>query len=136
MFQLTGLYCMNGWGGRSSEGATGAEGGGVLIEFEGDSVRAAVAETFLDRLRGLRFRESGAMLFRFETPTRATVDSLFVRDELALYFFDRDRRLVDSERLMPYRLYRPTSQYRYLLESFEPLDIPEHARLPAVSATG
>lgn len=135
MFQSMRVYCMNGRGDTASGGTTGAETGGILIQFEDDSVRAAVAETFLDRLRGLRFRESGAMLFRFEAPTRATVDSLFLQDELELYFFNGDRRLVDTERLAPYRFYRPTSQYRYLLESFEPLNIREHARLPAVSAT-
>lgn len=118
---------------RSDEATTKA--GGVLIEFENDSVRAAVAQTFLDRLRGLRFRESGAMLFRFETSTRATVDSLFLRENLQLYFFDENRWLVDTSRLTPYRLYRPSSRYCYLLESFDPLDIREDARLPAESVT-
>lgn len=136
MFRSTASWDMNGWGDASSGGTVGAGTGDVLIEFEDESVRATVAETCLDRLRGLRFKQSGAMLFRFETPTRATVDSLFLREPLELYFFDGDRRLVDTERLAPYRLYRPPTEYRYLLESFEPLDVPERARLPAAATTG
>jgi len=109
---------------------TGA-GGDRVLRFGDGSVSVAVAEGFLDRLRGLRFRRSGAMLFRFDGPTRATVDTLLVPEELHLYFFDGDRRLVERATLAPYRLYRPDERYQFLLESFEPLGLADGTRLPA-----
>lgn len=106
-----------------------ARGDGVL-QFEDRTVRVAIAEGFLDRFRGLRLRRSGAMLFRFDDPTRATVDTLLVPEELHLYFFDDDRRLVKRTTMAPHRLYRPGERYQFLLESFEPLGLEAGVRLP------
>jgi len=125
------LYRAGPSGRDMGDGEAGREGRDtVRLQFEDGSVRAAVAEGFLERLRGLRFRHSGAMLFRFDSPTRATVDTLLVPEELHLYFFDADRRLADRATLAPYRLYRPSESYQYLLESFEPLGVGDDARLP------
>jgi uncharacterized membrane protein (UPF0127 family) len=102
------------------------------LQFDDVTVRVELAESVLEHLRGLRGRDTGAMLFRFSRPTRATVDTVFVRDELYLYFFDDERRLFDTRTLSPMRMYRPPRRYSFLLESFERLGLGEGAELPTV----
>lgn len=107
---------------------------GVNLRFAGRRIRAQTADTFLQKLKGLRFADSGQMFFRFGSPTRTTVDTIFVRDVQYLYFFDADRTLVEQAELSPNRFYRPNHSYRYLLETFEDLGVETGERLEIVDA--
>ena len=101
------------------------------IEF-----KAETADDVLSRARGLSFRRNGKMLFVFRSDTSAKIDMMFVQKPLYLYFMDSEKEIIDVQRAEPWgidprswKLYYPNSPYRYLLESFEELDINEGDRL-------
>jgi uncharacterized membrane protein (UPF0127 family) len=71
------------------------------------------------------------MLFKFSRDTGAAIDMMLMRRKLYLYFMNSEREVIHVETAEPwYRLpenffHRPEEKYRYLLESFEKLDIQE-----------
>lgn len=97
----------------------------MILQVSERCVEAEIAESFYEKLKGLRFRECGEMFFDLESPTRAVVDTLFVRGDLHLYFLNEDMEVVETECLPPNRFYTPSTEYRYLLESFEDLGVKE-----------
>lgn len=106
------------------------------IEAEGQSFEALLADGLFDHFRGMRFRRSGKMLFRFYRASRPRIDMLFVPKTLYLYFLDSDKRVVDVQKAEPWRLnpgtwrfYRPAKRSKYLLESFRPVDLEQGDRL-------
>lgn len=108
----------------------------IRVEIGGRKVEAEVAETFLSRAKGLSFRSSGKMLFKFPQDTRSRVDMMFLSRPLNLYFLNSEREVIDVQEAEPWgwnpktwRTYSPGQRYRYLLESFETLDIEEGDRL-------
>lgn len=108
----------------------------VEIEVGGESFSAELADTFFSKVKGLSFRSEGKMLFVFSRDSRADIDMMFLSEPLHLYFMDAERRVIDVQKAEPWswdpktwRLYSPGTSYRYLLESFERLDIEEGDRL-------
>lgn len=96
----------------------------------GRRVEAEVADNFLSRAKGLSFRSSGKMLFVFRKDTNASIDMMLLSKPLYLYFLDSERNVIEVQKAEPWswnpktwRLYSPEKKYRYLLESFEELDI-------------
>lgn len=93
---------------------------------------AEVADTFLKRSWGLSFRTEGKMLFKFPSDTRANIDMMLLSEPLWLYFLNSDKEVINVQKAEPWsmdprtwRLYSPETSYRYLIESFEKLDIEE-----------
>ena len=103
----------------------------MQIDIGGREIEAEVADTVLKRSLGLSFMKKGKMLFKFPKDTTAPIDMMFMRDSLHLYFMDSSKEVIHVEEAEPwYRLpgkffHRPGDKYRYLLESFEKLDIEE-----------
>lgn len=100
-------------------------------EFEVDT-----ADNFWTRALGLSFRSDGKMLFRFPRDTRAKIDMMLLSKPLYLYFMDVEKTVIDVQKAEPWgwnprswNLYAPSTRYRYLLESFEKLEIEEGDRL-------
>ena len=97
-----------------------------------NSFTAEVAETIFQRMKGLSFRGNGKMLFVFARDTAAKIDMMFLSEPLYLYFMDENRKIFEVQKAEPWtknprtwKLYSPERPYRYLLESFEPLDVEE-----------
>ena len=108
----------------------------VSVRESETEFKAETADDFLSRARGLSFRRSGKMLFLFRTDTSARIDMMFVQEPLYLYFMNSEKEIIDIQRAQPWgidprswRLYHPSRPYRYLLESFEELDVDEGDRL-------
>jgi uncharacterized membrane protein (UPF0127 family) len=103
----------------------------MKIKFNGKEVEAEVAKSVLKRSWGLSLRKKGKMLFKFSRDTGAAIDMMLMRRKLYLYFMNSEREVIHVEKAEPwYRLpekffHRPEEKYRYLLESFEKLDIQE-----------
>lgn len=95
----------------------------VVLQLPERRVVADFAESFFEKLKGLRFRDSGEMFFDLGEPTRAVVDTFLVRDDLYLYFLDEDFEVVETAFLPPNRFYTPDTEYRFLLESFKDLEL-------------
>ncbi len=102
------------------------------IYIGGSTVEAEVADNFLSRAKGLSFRSSGKMLFSFRWDTNASIDMMFLSDPLYLYFLDSEKKVIEVQKADPWswnprtwNLYSPEEDYRYLLESFEELDLEE-----------
>jgi len=106
-----------------------------LIEVKLDGSRkitAEIADTLLKKSWGLSRRSEGKMLFVFIKPGRPAIDMMLVLESLNLYFLDSDKQVVDTYLAEPWtlnprtwRLYRPNKDSKYLLESFEDLDLEE-----------
>jgi uncharacterized membrane protein (UPF0127 family) len=92
----------------------------MKIDTGKTEIEAEVADTALKRAFGLSFRKNGKML---------------MRKKLFLYFMNSDREVIHAEEAKPWYkmprklLHRPDGKYRYVLESFEELDIEEGDRL-------
>lgn len=104
----------------------------MKLEIDGESLMVEVAESLYERAKGLSFREEGKMLFKFPRPTRAKIDMMFLSDSLHLYFMDSEKKVIDIQRAEPWsfdprtwKLYSPGRPYKYLLESFEELNLSE-----------
>lgn len=104
----------------------------MKIKIGGKKVEAEIADSLPKRIWGLSLREEGKMLFEFPRETRAKIDMALLSDSLHLYFFDSNKELIHYERARPWtwnpktwRLYSPDRPYKYLLESFEELDLEE-----------
>lgn len=99
-------------------------------------VEAELADTMLKRAKGLSLKEKGKMLFKFSRDTNASIDMMLLSKPLYLYFMNSDKEVIDVQKAEPWtrnpktwRLYSPERPYRYLLESFEKLDIEEGQQL-------
>jgi uncharacterized membrane protein (UPF0127 family) len=108
----------------------------VDVRFNGDKVEAEVADSLLKKSWGLSRRSEGKMLFVFSGERKPAIDMMLVSQPLYLYFMDADRVVVDSYRAEPWgvdprtwRLYRPCVDSKFLLESFEDLDLREGDKL-------
>ncbi|QGA80844.1 DUF192 domain-containing protein [Candidatus Nanohalobium constans] len=107
----------------------------IEIQTEDKTVTAEVADNILKRALGLSFRTKGKMLFKFRRDTSAAIDMMLMRDSLYLYFMNSEKEVIHAENAEPWYklprrlLHRPDENYRYLLESFEELDIEEGEEL-------
>jgi len=103
----------------------------IEIELNNQKVEAMVADNVFKRGLGLSLRKKGKMLFKFPGDTKAPIDMMLMRDSLYLYFMNSDKEVIRVEKAVPWYklprklLHRPKTRYRYLLESFEELDIEE-----------
>lgn len=104
----------------------------IEIEASGEAFEAEVVETVFQRMKGLSFRGEGKMLFVFSRDTRARIDMMFLSKPLYLYFLNAEKEVVEIRKAEPWtknplswKLYSPSGSYRYLLESFEPLEVEE-----------
>ncbi|MFB6292501.1 MAG: DUF192 domain-containing protein [Candidatus Nanohaloarchaea archaeon] len=109
---------------------------GVRVKAGGEEFEASVADDVFSHFMGLRFQDSGKMLFEFESGSRGALDMAFVPRPLHLYFMDEDREVFEVGRAEPWTpdprtwsFYRPEREFHYLLESFEKLDVEEGDRL-------
>ena len=108
----------------------------IEVDHKNQSFRAEVADNFLFRAKGLSFRSSGKMLFKFPRGTNASIDMMFLSKPLYLYFMNSEKEVVEIQKAEPWswnpktwKLYSPDQKYRYLLESFEKIEIKEGDRL-------
>lgn len=104
----------------------------ISVEVDGREFEAELADSFLEKSWGLSMRKSGKMLFVFSSPGRPPIDMMLVRKTLHLYFLDREREVVDVVKAEPWtlnprtwRVYRPEWDSKFLLESFEDLELEE-----------
>lgn len=95
-------------------------------------VDAELADNLLKKSWGLSRRKEGKMLFVFIKPGRPAIDMMLVPEPLNLYFLNENKEVVDVYEAEPWtldprswRLYRPDKDSKYLLESFEDLDLEE-----------
>lgn len=95
-----------------------------------------VADTFLKRSWGLSFRTEGKMLFKFSSDTKANIDMMLLSEPLWLYFLNAEKEVIDIQKAEPWsidprtwRLYSPERPYRYLIESFEELNVEEGEKI-------
>lgn len=98
----------------------------------GDSFRAELADSLLKKSWGLSMRKSGKMLFVFSSPGRPPIDMMLVQEPLNLYFLNSQKEVIEVIEAEPWtldprtwRLYRPSRPAKFLLESFEDLDLEE-----------
>jgi len=104
----------------------------MKIEINNKNFDVEVADSFLKRAWGLSRRTEGKMLFKLSRETNAKIDMALLSKPLYLYFFDSDKQLIYKEYASPWtwnpktwKLYSPERPYKYLLESFEELDLDE-----------
>jgi len=103
----------------------------MKIQLPDKEIEAEVAGKPWKRAAGLSLRKKGKMLFKFPRETRAPIDMMLMRDSLYLYFMNQEKEVIHVEKAEPwYRipkkfLHRPETKYRYLLESFEELELDE-----------
>lgn len=101
----------------------------MKIDIGEREIEAEVADSVWRRALGLSFRSKGKMLFKFPNDTRAPIDMMLMRRKLFLYFMNSEKKIIHVEEAHPWYklprklLHRPEESYRYLLESFEQLDL-------------
>jgi len=104
--------------------------GTTNIKFKDEEVKVEVADNILKRAWGLSFRTNGKMLFKFSRNTRAKIDMALISKKLYLYFINDEREVISTQKANPWswnpktwKLYAPKNKYKYLLESFEELNL-------------
>lgn len=108
----------------------------ISVSTGEEGFEAELADGFMSRFWGLSLRSSGKMLFAFPWDTRASIDMMLLSEPLYLYFIDSEKEVIDVQKAEPWgwkpatwRLYGPETKFRYLLESFEKLDIEKGEKL-------
>ncbi|MFB6199393.1 MAG: DUF192 domain-containing protein [Candidatus Nanohaloarchaea archaeon] len=108
----------------------------IRIETPSGGIEAEKAESFLEKWRGLRFRRKGKMLFKFPREVNYSVDMMFVPEKLYLYFLNTEKEVIKTVEAQPlslnpetWQLHSPQQSYRYLLESFQDLELEQGDRL-------
>lgn len=104
--------------------------GKAEISVSNKTFDAEIADTFLSKFAGFRLRSEGKMIFKFSEDSKAFIDMMLVPETLYLYFLDSDKNVIEIQKAEPWslnpktwKLYRPDKPYRYLLESFEKLEL-------------
>lgn len=104
----------------------------IQLEIKDNVLEAELADNILKKSWGLSMRNSGKMFFVFSRPGKPPIDMMLVQTPLHLYFLDESGEVIDRQYAEPWtldprtwRLYRPEVDAKYLLESFEELDIEE-----------
>lgn len=104
----------------------------IEIQAGEEKFEVELADGLLSRAKGLSFRSSGKMLFKFGYDTNASIDMMFLSEPLYLYFLNAEKEVIEVQKAKPWswnpktwKLYYPEDSYRYLLESFEPLGVEE-----------
>ena len=104
----------------------------IEIEASKEKFKAELADNILKKSWGLSMRNKGKMFFVFSRPGRPPIDMMLVQRPLYLYFLDSGKEVVDVQFAEPWtfdprtwRIYRPEVDAKYLLESFEELDLKE-----------
>lgn len=102
----------------------------VRIKSQEQVFEAEMADTILSKFIGFRFCSEGKMMFSFTSDTHALIDMMLVPKPLYLYFIGSDKHVIEIQKAEPWswdprtwNFYRPEKPYRYLLESFEELDL-------------
>lgn len=102
------------------------------IKIKNTQKTVRIADNPLRRAWGLSLQKEGKMLFKFGKPTRAAIDMALLSKNLHLYFLNEQKEVIQTEEAQPWtwnpktwKIYRPNQKYKYLLESFEPLEIKE-----------
>ncbi len=108
----------------------------VQIEAQEQAFEVEMADNFLSKFMGFRFCSEGKLMFSFSSETRALIDMMFVPEPLYLYFIGADKQVIEVQKAEPWtwnplswKFYRPEKSYRYLLESFEQLELSEGDQL-------
>ena len=103
----------------------------MKVKINNREIETEVADSVLKRAIGLSLRKRGKMLFKFPNDVRAPIDMMLMRRKLFLYFMNSEKEVIYTEEAKPWYklprklLHRPEQKYRYLLESFEELDLEE-----------
>ena len=89
-----------------------------------------VADNILTRAWGLSLKKEGKMLFKFSRNTSAAIDMMLLSRPLYLYFANQEKEIIHKEKAEPWtwnpktwKTYRPRKKYKYLIETFEPLEL-------------
>ena len=108
----------------------------VLVGPRGVRLRCLVAQTRLDRVRGLtpraRLDADAALLFRHAS----SVHTFGMRFPLLVVRLDEELRVVDARRVPPRRLVLPIRRARHVLECAERTDLRIGDRLRVWSGPG
>lgn len=103
----------------------------MIVKVNEEKIEVEVADSVLRRAIGLSLRKKGKMLFKFSRDSRAPIDMMLMRESLHLYFMNSEKEVIHVEKAeqwykLPEKFFhRPDDKYRYLLESFENLEIEE-----------
>ena len=102
----------------------------ATIKTENSKHKIKVSDNFLTRAWGLSLKKEGKMLFKFPRNTRAGIDMMLLSRPLYLYFANQEKEIIHKEKAEPWtwnpktwKTYRPRKKYKYLIESFEPLEL-------------
>lgn len=108
----------------------------VQIKAKEQVFEAEMADTILSKFMGFRFCSEGKMMFSFTSDTHALIDMMLVPKPIYLYFIDSTKEVIEVQKAEPWSLdpktwsfYRSEKPYRYLLESFEELNMAEGDQL-------
>ena len=117
------------------------------VSFNDQEIEVETAGKPLEKFLGLRGRSSGKMLFSFNPITDPAMDMLGVSDPLWMYGLKYNPGgqgclVVSVDKMEPaslwdprtWELYRPGHKVKYVLESFEELDL-EKGDIVQVSST-
>ncbi len=75
-----------------------------------------ICRSEFSKFLGLMFSRIKTTLFVFDSDVRYSIHSFFVFSTIDLVFLDKNRRVIETERLKPFRIYFPKKSYRYLIE--------------------
>ena len=108
----------------------------IELEIDNKKIEADLADNILRKSWGLSMRTEGKMFFIFERPGKPPIDMMLVQEPLYLYFLDEEGNVVDRQYAEPWtldprtwRIYRPSKASKYLLESFEKLNLKKGDRV-------
>lgn len=107
----------------------------VYLDYQGGRIKAELATSYWQKMKGMRRRSSGKMLFTFNKAQDPAMEMIGVKKPLWLYGMKKlspnSAIVVTSKKMKPFKLrdrstwttYSPGRPVHYLLESFEKLDL-------------
>lgn len=75
-----------------------------------------ICRSEFSKFLGLMFSKIKTTLFVFDSDVKLSIHSFFVFSAIDLAFLDRNKKVIETKRLKPFRVYFPKKKYRYLVE--------------------
>lgn len=101
-----------------------------LVKIGNSEYKVEIASSPFEKMKGMRFRREGKMLFIFDREVREGLHMATLSVPLQMIFFNSNRKVIGVQKAEPWtfdpetwRIYRPGKSYRYVLETTKFLDV-------------
>ena len=81
------------------------------------NIKIEYADTFFKRFIGLMGKKNINFALLFSNLKDSSIHTMFMRENIDVYFLDKNNMVFDKTSLSPWKFYKPEKQAEYILET-------------------